>query len=186
MVNVARLFRRSLSLPLLSFLIYLILWNTLGLFKFEFLYFLRFLPQGGQMGFLLFMGINSVILLGGAAYFFVDFLRRWAKRRFPLLLRAGLIVPFARDVSRFGSLVGKPDDAVFVPGPSRSFFQPGPAPSAGASAASPSVRGRDGRGSGPIRDEHLGDPRLRGKLALPAGPFRFPGAGRKHPGNIHP
>ncbi len=92
---VARLFRRSLSLPLLSFLIYLILWNTLGLFEFEFLYFLRFLPQGGQMGFLLFMAINSVVLLGGIAYFFVDFLRRWAKRTFPLLLRAGLIVPFA-------------------------------------------------------------------------------------------
>jgi len=92
---VARLFRRSLSLPLLSFLIYLILWNTLGLFEFEFLYFLRFLPQGGQMGFLLFMGINSVALLGGISYFFVDFLRRWAKRVFPPLLKAGLIAPFA-------------------------------------------------------------------------------------------
>ena len=91
----ARLFRRCLSLPLLSFLIYLILWNTLGLFEFEFLYFLRFLPQGGQTGFLLFMSINSVALLSGTAYFFVDFLRRWAKRGFPLLLRAGLIAPFA-------------------------------------------------------------------------------------------
>jgi len=92
---VARLFRRSLSLPLLSFLIYLILWNTLGLFEFEFLFFLRFLPQGAQMGFLLFMSINSVVLLGGIAYFLVDFLRRWAKRVFPPLLKAGLIAPFA-------------------------------------------------------------------------------------------
>jgi len=91
----ARLFRRSLSLPLLSFLIFLILWNVLGLFEFEFLYFFGFLPQGTRMGFLLFMAINSVVLQGGVAYFFVDFLRRWAKRRFPHLLRAALIVPFA-------------------------------------------------------------------------------------------
>lgn len=92
---VARLFRRGLSLPLLSYLIYLILWNALGLFELEFLYFLRFLPQGAQMGFLLFMSINSVVLLGGIAYFLVDFLRRWAKRVFPPLLKAGLIAPFA-------------------------------------------------------------------------------------------
>jgi DNA-binding CsgD family transcriptional regulator len=92
---VARLFRRSLSLPLLSFLIYLILWNVLGLFEFEFLYFLRFLPQGARTGFLLFMSINAVLLLGGISYFFMDFLRRWAKRAFPPLLKAGLIAPFA-------------------------------------------------------------------------------------------
>jgi DNA-binding CsgD family transcriptional regulator len=92
---VARLFRQSLSQPLLSFLIFLILWNVLGLFMFEFLYFLDLLPQGGQTGFLLFVGINSVALEGGIAYFFADFLRRWAKRRFPLLLRAGLTAPFA-------------------------------------------------------------------------------------------
>lgn len=89
------LFRQSLSLPLMSFLIFLILWNGLGLFEFEFLYFLRLLPKGGQMGFFLFMGINSVVLQGGIAYFFVDFLRRWAKRRFPVLLRIGIIAPFA-------------------------------------------------------------------------------------------
>lgn len=92
---VARLFRRGLSVPLLSFLIYLILWNTLGLFEFEFLYFLSFLPQGARMAFRLFMSLNSVVLLAGTAYFLVDFLRRWEKRVFPPLLKGGLLAPFA-------------------------------------------------------------------------------------------
>ncbi len=91
---VGRLFRRSLSLPLLSFLIYLILWNVLGLFEFEFFYFIRFLPPGGQLGLLVFMGLNTVVLEAGLAYFFIDFLRRWAGQKFPPLLRAGIVAPF--------------------------------------------------------------------------------------------
>jgi len=63
--------------------------------EFEFFYFIHFLPQGGRLGLLVFMGLNTVVLEAGLVYFFVDFLRRWAGRKFPPLLRAGLIAPFA-------------------------------------------------------------------------------------------
>jgi DNA-binding CsgD family transcriptional regulator len=86
----ARLLRRRQSASGLSYLAYLALWNFLAVFSTAFLLYIRYLPQPGQLGFILFNALVLIPVQAATVIVFADFLCRQLGRR--LSLAAGIVL----------------------------------------------------------------------------------------------
>lgn len=90
----ARLFGRRPSPSLLSYLVYLTLWNFQAVFTTAFLLYTRYLPQTGQLGFMIFNALFLIPVQAATAMFFADFLCRQLGRRLSWEAKTVLAVPF--------------------------------------------------------------------------------------------
>lgn len=90
----AVLFRRHTNLALFSYLIYLVLWDLFAVAEFVFIYFSRFIPKSGRLGYLLFMGILWIMVNGFTVIFFADFISNWLRKRLSWIYKILLFLPF--------------------------------------------------------------------------------------------
>jgi len=89
-----RLFRREPSLSLLSYLLYLTLWNLQIVFIMNFLHDNYQLPNQGRLGFLLFNAALLIPIQAAATIFFADFLFKELRRRLAWTAKMVLAAPF--------------------------------------------------------------------------------------------
>jgi DNA-binding CsgD family transcriptional regulator len=93
-VLAARLSRRQPSSSLLSYLLYLSLWNFQTVFTTAFLLYIRYLPKAGRLGFILFNAVLIIPIHAATAIFFADFLWKQLGRRLAWTAKAVLATPF--------------------------------------------------------------------------------------------
>jgi len=97
----ARLFRREPSLSLLSYLLYLTLWNFQIVFVLNFLH-NRQWPNNGRLGFLLFNAVLLIPIQAAATILFADFLWKELRRRLAWTAKMALAAPFLVVLAAFG------------------------------------------------------------------------------------
>lgn len=90
----ARLFGRRPSPSMLSYLVYLTLWNFQAVFTTAFLLYIRYLPRTGQLGFILFNALLLIPIQAATVMFFADFLCRQLGRRLSGAAKTVLATPF--------------------------------------------------------------------------------------------
>jgi DNA-binding CsgD family transcriptional regulator len=90
----AVLLRRHTSLVLFSYLIFLVLWDLYAIAQFVFLYYLKYIPDSGRLGYLLFMGILWIMVHGLTVIFLADFIRRWLRKNLSWIVKGLLFLPF--------------------------------------------------------------------------------------------
>ncbi len=91
---IAVLFRRHTTLALFSYLVFIVLWDFYAIFVFVFIYYLRYIPESGKLGYLLFMGILCIMVHGLTVIFFANFIRKWLEKNLSWLVKILLFLPF--------------------------------------------------------------------------------------------
>jgi len=89
-----RLFRRWPSSSMLSYLLYLTLWNFQVVFTTAFLLYALYLPKTGKLGFILFNVVLLIPIHAGAAILYADFLWKRLGRRLAWAAKTLLAAPF--------------------------------------------------------------------------------------------
>jgi DNA-binding CsgD family transcriptional regulator len=90
----ARLFRREPSFSLLSYLLYLTLWNAQIVFVLNFLHDNRQWPNHGRLGFLLFNAVLLIPIQAATTILFTDFLWKELRWRLAWTAKMALAAPF--------------------------------------------------------------------------------------------
>jgi len=100
-----RLFRREPSLSLLSYLLYLTLWNFQIVFIINFLHDNYQLSNRGRLGFLLFNAVLLIPLQAATTIFFADFLWKRLGRRLAWTAKMVLAAPFLVVLVTYGKQI---------------------------------------------------------------------------------
>ncbi|MDH4270550.1 MAG: helix-turn-helix transcriptional regulator [Candidatus Aminicenantes bacterium] len=101
-VLAARLNRRQPSSSMLSYLVYLALWNFQTVFTTAFLLYIRYLPKTGRLGFILFNAVLLIPIHAGTAIIFGDFLWEQLGRRLAWTAKTVLATPFLAVLVTYG------------------------------------------------------------------------------------
>ena len=89
-----RLFRRWPSSSMLSYLLYLTVWNFQVVFTMAFLLYALYLPKTGKLGFILFNAVFLIPVHTAVAILYADFIWKRLERRLAWAAKTLLAVPF--------------------------------------------------------------------------------------------